>query len=122
MANGTDRQRYDLEERTARFGEQAIDFAMSLERDPISSPLITQFIRSATSVGANYCEADDAESKRDFRHKIALCRKEASETKHWLRMIARALPDSKHQAQDLWQETNELHLIFSKIFRNTKLD
>ena len=115
-------RRYDLEERTARFGEAAIDFASGLRRDAVTSPLITQFIRSATSVGANYCEADDAESKRDFRHKIAICRKEARETKHWLRMLARALPDSKEQARHLWQETKELHLILSKILRNTKPD
>ena len=95
---------------------------MKLDRNPVSSPLITQFIRSATSVGANYCEADDAESKRDFRHKIAICRKEARETKHWLRMIARALPSSKEPARALWQEIKELHLILSKILRNTKLD
>lgn len=65
---------YDLEERTARFGEAAIEFALSLQSGPVTSPLINQFVRSATSVGANYCEADDAESKKDFRHKIALCR------------------------------------------------
>ncbi|MEO1495972.1 MAG: four helix bundle protein [Planctomycetota bacterium] len=112
---------YDLEERTALFGEAAIDFATSLPRNAVSSPLISQFIRSATSVGANYCEADDAESKRDFRHKIAICRKEARETKHWLRMLARALPESKDRARDLWQETKELHLILSKILRNTKI-
>jgi four helix bundle protein len=111
---------YDLEERTARFGEAAIDFAVSLPKGPVSSPLITQFIRSATSVGANYCEADDAESKKDFRHKIAICRKEARETKHWLRMIARAVPESKDDARHLWQEVKELHLILSKILRNTK--
>jgi four helix bundle protein len=122
MTNTNEDRKYDLEERTARFGESAIDFASSLKRNSVTSSLITQFVRSATSVGANYCEADDAESKRDFRHKIAICRKEARETKHWLRMIARALPESKEQARGLWQETKELHLILSKILRNTKID
>jgi four helix bundle protein len=121
MTNASGEQRpYDLEERTAKFGEAAIDFAMSLKRSPVASPLISQFVRSATSVGANYCEADDAESKKDFRHKIAISRKEARETKHWLRMIARACPESKENARHLWQETKELHLILSKILRNTK--
>jgi len=122
MSNDKSQRVYDLEERTALFGEAAIDFALELKRNPVSSPLITQFVRSSTSVGANYCEADDAESKRDFRHKIGICRKEAHETKHWLRMLARALPESKEQARKLWQETKELHLIFSKIRRNTKPD
>ena len=122
MSDDDGQRRYDLEDRTATFGEAAIDFAATLPRNPISSPLISQFVRSATSVGANYCEADDAESRRDFRHKIAICRKEARETKHWLRMIARAVPDSKDRARGLWQEVKELHLILSKILRNTKLD
>jgi len=79
-----------LEERTAKFGEAITTFAKTIRKNPVNVPLISQLVRSGTSVGANYCEADDAESKRDFRHKIALCRKEARETKHWLRMIATA--------------------------------
>jgi len=79
---------YDLEERTAAFSELVIDFASTIERNPVTGPLITQLVKAATSIGANYCEADDAESKRDFRHKIGLCRKEARETKYWFRMIA----------------------------------
>ena len=109
---------YDLEERTAAFSERVIDFALTVKRNPIVSPLLTQLVRSATSVGANYCEADDAESKKDFRHKIGLCRKEARETKYWFRMIARAAPTSKEAARPLWQEANELHLIFCKIRRS----
>jgi four helix bundle protein len=74
--------KYDLEERTAVFAERVIDFAVEVERNAVTLPLITQLVRAATSVGANYCEADDAESKKDFRHKIGLCRKEARETKY----------------------------------------
>lgn len=111
-------QVYDLEERTASFGEAVIDFTCSIKRNAIISPLLTQLIRSATSVGANYCEADDAESKKDFRHKIALCRKEARETKYWFRMVVRAVPEAKEKARLLWKEANELHLIFSKIRRS----
>ena len=109
---------YDLEERTAAFAEAVIDFALGIKRNAIISPLLTQLIRSATSVGANYCEADDAESKKDFRHKIGLCRKEARETKYWFRMVVRAVPESKEAARLLWKEANELHLIFSKIRRS----
>jgi len=109
---------YDLEDRTAAFAEQVIDFALEIERNAVTLPLISQLVRAATSIGANYCEADDAESKKDFRHKIGLCRKEARETKYWFRMIARAAPLSKPQARPLWQEAKELHLIFSKIRRS----
>ena len=68
---------------------------------------------SGTSMGSNYCEADDAESSKDFIHKIGICKKEARETKHWLRMIAVAVPELKEEARVLWQEAKELHLIFN---------
>lgn len=116
------RRAYDLEERTARFGEAVIAYARKLPADHVTTPLISQIVRSATSVGANYCEADDAGTKKDFRHKIGICRREARETKHWLRMIAMAAPESKDPARDLWQEARELHLIFSKIWRSTTGD
>ncbi len=93
---------YDLEERTARLGELIIDFAKSLERNEINHPLISQIVRSGTSVGANYMEADGAVSKKDFRHKISICKKEAKETKHWLRMISKANPDRKDNSRKLW--------------------
>jgi len=100
------------------FSENVIDFAADIPLNPITSPLVTQLIRSATSVGANYCEADDAETKRDFRHKIGLCRKESRETKYWFRMVARAAPGCKAQSRSLWREAKELHLIFSTIRRS----
>jgi four helix bundle protein len=78
-----DDTKYDLEERTAVFGERVIDFVKTLPLNTINKELIKQLIRAATSVGANYNEADGAESKKDFRHKIAICRKEAKESKHW---------------------------------------
>jgi four helix bundle protein len=95
------RRKYDLEERTALFGERVIDFAAGVSLTPIVAPLITQLVKSATSIGANYCEADDAESKKDFRHKIGLCRKESRKTKYWFRMIARAVPTMKEAARPL---------------------
>src|SRR5436190_12786657 len=110
--------KYDLEERTAVFSERVIDFAVEVVRNPVTLPLISQLVRSATSIGANHCEADDAESRKDFRHKIGLCRKEARETKYWFRMIARSVPNSKSSARALWNEAKELHLIFSKIRRS----
>ena len=111
---------FDLEERTGRFGEMVIAFAKKIPRSPITISLISQLVRSGTSVGANYGEADDAESKKDFRHKIALCRKESRETKHWLRMIAAAVPERKDEARQLWQESKELNFIFSAILNNKR--
>jgi len=113
------RSSFDLEERTARFGEAVIAFARSVPPDVITRPLISQLVRAATSIGANYCEADDGVSKKDFRNKIGLSHKEARETKHWLRMIASASPQVHQEAKSLWQEAKELHLIFSAIFRKT---
>ena len=109
--------KYDLEERTALFGEAIIAFARTIPRDPVTTPLISQLVRAGTSVGANYCEADDAVSRKEFKHKIGTCKKEARETKFWLRQIAAAAPDCKAEGRKLWQEAKELHLIFAKIWR-----
>ena len=110
---------FDLEEGTAAFGESVIGFAKTIPKNPITFPLIDQVVRSGTSVAANYCEADDAVSKKDFRNKIGTCRKEARETKLWLRMIAAAEPELKVDARKLWQEAKELHLIFAAIWRKS---
>ena len=107
---------YDLEERTITFAQKVIGFAKSLETSHITKPIISQLIRSATSIGANYSEADGAESRKDFKHKIALCKKEAKETRYWLRIIAEAIPERVDDCRILWKEAQELTLIFSKIF------
>lgn len=108
---------YDLEERTARFGEAVIDFARTVPQDALTNRLISQLVGAATSVGANDVEADDAVSKKEFLKNIGTCRKEARETKHFLRMIVRAAPALKPDARRLWAEARELHLIFLKIWR-----
>jgi four helix bundle protein len=109
--------KFDLEERTALFGESVIAFAKKIPRTAITLSLISQIVRSGTSVGSNYCEADDAVSKKEFRNKVGTCKKEARETKYWLRMIAAAEPNTKDDARALWQEAKELHLIFASILR-----
>ncbi len=108
---------YDLEERTAKFGEEVIGFCQNLKRDAINLPLIGQLVRSATSIGANYCEANSASLRRDFKNKISISRKEANETKHWLRMIAKANPSKSEESRHLWKEAHELTLIFAKIIK-----
>ena len=113
----SEKPKYDLEERTAMFGEAIIAFAKKLPINQVTRSLVDQIVRSGTSVGANYCEADDASTKKEFRHKIGYCRKEFRETKHWLRMIVKAEPKFREEAKPLWQEAKELHLIFVAIIR-----
>ena len=110
-------KKYDLEERTACFGEAVIAFAKTIPQNPVTLPLISQIVRAGTSVGANYCEADDAVSKKEFRQKIGTCKKEARETKYWLRLVAKSCEPLKPEARVLWQEAKELHLIFAAIWR-----
>jgi four helix bundle protein len=115
--NGT--RVFDLEERTARFGEAVLAFARTLPADAVMRPLISQLVRSGTSVGANYSEADEACTRKDFRYRIALCKREVKETKHWLRMISTAAPDAKVRARALWREARELQLIFAAVHRKS---
>ena len=110
-------EKYDLEERTAHFGENVIDFLKAVRRDDMTSPLVGQLMRAAGGVGANYCEANDAVSRKEFRHRIALCRRESKESKHWLRLIARADDRQLETARTLWKEAKELNLIFASILR-----
>ena len=117
----TAKKKYDLEERTAKFGEDIIEFAKKVLKNVVTIPLISQLIRAGTSVGSNYCEADCAESRKDFEHKLGICKKEAKESKHWLRMIAKAVPELKDEAKKLWQESNELQLIFISIVKKSRL-
>jgi four helix bundle protein len=115
-----DKGRYDLEERTAKFGEEIIRFCKDIPRSEVTRRIIDQLVGCGTSVGANYCEADDAESPKDFKHKIGLCKKESREAKHFLRMSAVAVPESAVRARKLWVEAKELNLIFNKIYHKLK--
>lgn len=112
--------KYDLEERTAVFGEEVLKLCRKLPKDEITRPLISQLIRSATSIGANYMEANGASSKKDFRNKIHISKKEAQESQHWLRMMSVAAPAYNDALRVLWQEVHELVLIFQKITTTLK--
>ena len=111
---------YNLEERTAKFGEEIIKFSRRIKVDKVTERLIPQLVGAGTSVGANYAEADDAESARDFKHKIGICKKESREVKHFLRLMAVACPEIVEEARILWQEAKELNLIFNSIFIKIK--
>jgi four helix bundle protein len=109
---------YDVEERTAGFAEAVINFAKTIPQDAVTNRIISQLMGVATSVGANYVDADDAVSKREFLKSIGTCRKEARGTKHFLRVIVRVSPELKPRARILWTEANELQLIFFQNLEN----
>lgn len=106
---------YDLEERTAKFAEDIIEFVKIIKRDDVNRNIIVQLTRAVTSIGANYCEANASSSKRDFRNKIYICKKEANETKYWLRILAKHHLELKEKLRIFWKEAHEFHLIFQKI-------
>ena len=112
--------KFDLEERTAKFSENIIIFVKQITITAVNRNIISQLLRSATSIGANYMEANGATSKRDFRNKIHICKKEAMETKYWLRLFAKANPVDQEACRKFWKEAHELTLIFSKIASSSK--
>ena len=111
------RHAFDLEERTAKFGEAVVRFCKKIPRSPENDRLINQLAGCGTSVGANYCEANEGVSKKDFKNTIGRCVKEAKETKFFLRMVAASEPKLADEARELYREAKELHLIFASIFR-----
>tara|TARA_Y100000310_G_C20502414_1_gene724666 strand:- start:124 stop:480 length:357 start_codon:yes stop_codon:yes gene_type:complete len=110
-----DKKSFELEERTAVFSESVIDYCRHLGPNYLIRPVASQLLRSATSIGANYREANAASSQRDFRNKIFIARKEAQETEYWIRMSVKASPNHREAAVCLWKECQELCLIFGKI-------
>ncbi len=106
---------YDLEERTMKFSKSIIQLAKHCRGNDIVAHIILQLVRAATSVGANYREANGASSKNDFRNKIYICRKEIQEAEYWIVLLVEALPICKQEAMILYKEAHELSLIFNKI-------
>jgi|GEM_PF-41133 len=115
--NGEGRHPFDLEERTATFGEAVVRFVKKIPRNPGNDRLVGQLVGCGTSIGANYCEANERVSKKDFRNTIGRCVKEAKETKYFLRLIAAAEPRLADDARALYREAKELHLIFASMYR-----
>jgi len=83
-------QKYNLEKRTQEFGVGVIKCCKTVKYNSITDPIVRQLVRSSTSIGANYQEANGASSRKDFSHKISICKKEAKETHHWLIMLKSA--------------------------------
>ena len=115
--SGTPKHVVDLEERTAKSGEAIIRFCKKVPRAPENNRLIDQLVGCGTSVGANYCEANEGVSKKDFKNTIGRRLKEAKKTKFFLRMIAASEPSLTDEARELYREAKELHLIFASIYR-----
>ncbi len=113
-------KKYDLEERTVQFAEKVIDLVKTIQTTAVNSKIITQLVGASGSVGANYCEATEAESKKDFIHKIGICKKETKESRHWLRLLARSNPEHKEEIRTHWREAQELLLIFPKIIQTSR--
>jgi len=109
------RHPWDLEERTSVFGERLVRFSKRIPRDPTNNRLIDQLVGAGTSVGANYCEANEAVSKKDFKNTVSRCMKEAKETKFFLRMVAASEPQLASEARVLYREAHELLLIFGSM-------
>ena len=107
----------NLEECTARFDEAVIRFAKRMRRSPVNDRLIGQLVGAGTSVGANFCEAGDSVSGRDFKKSIGVCRKESKESMFFLRMSVVAEPSLAVDARELWREAKQLNLIFGSIWR-----
>lgn len=120
ISNLQTNKKYDLEERTAKFAENVIDLVKKLPKNVINNKPIEQVVGSSGSMSANYCEANEAESKKDFIHKIGICKKETKETRLWIRLLAHANPEHTKDLRELWKECQELLLIFSAIIRSSK--
>ena len=118
--NSPNTQKYDLVERTTKFSKEVLDFVKKIPENTITKPLINQLVRSATSIGANYCEADEASSKKDFINKACIAKKETKETKYWIQLIAHTVPNLKDEARKLWREAQELNLILATIINRCR--
>ncbi|MCK4731818.1 MAG: four helix bundle protein [Methanophagales archaeon] len=113
-------KQYDLEERTLKFTKEVIKFVKSLPRTIANIEIIKQLIRASGSVGANYIEANEALSKKDFVMRVKICRKEAKESRYWLKLIEVNSEDAEKRRQLLVQEATELMKIFGAILEKTK--
>ena len=110
---------YDIRERTFRFAVRVIMAVRNLPDDSASRVVAYQLAKSATSVGANVEEADGAESKRDFVHKMSIARKEARESRYWIR-ISRASLTNDSEWSSLQQESEEITRILSAIINSAQ--
>jgi len=120
MSQITRSKKYDLEERTAKFAKDVIEYIRLLPKTVSTLELSKQLIRSAGSVGANYIEANESLSKKDFLYRVKICKKETKETRYWLDLLSTSHQSSDRQRNTLFQEATELMKIFSAIIEKSK--
>ena len=113
-------KQYDLEERTFKFAKDVIEFTKYLSKSIANIEIIKQLVRSSGSVGANYIEANESLSKKDFVMRIKICRKEAKESCYWLKLLDVNNKDLKNKKENLIQEATELMKIFGSILEKSK--
>lgn len=120
MAQTLNTKQYDLEERTFKFTKEVIHFIKIIPKNLANNEIAKQLIRSSGSVGANYIEANEALSKKDFVMRAKICRKEAKESIYWLRLLE--VYDSKFETkrEELMDEATQLLKIFSAIIEKSK--
>jgi four helix bundle protein len=106
---------FDLEERTLEYAKCIIRLCKTLPTNTVNIEIIRQLVRSAGSVGANYREANEALSQKDFVHRMRITRKEAKESSYWLDLLKEANPSIEAEIDDLYRESRELRNIFSSI-------
>jgi len=114
-------KKYDLEDRTLEFGKRIIHLSKALPKNTVNFTLIDQLTRSGTSLGANYREANETETKKDFLFRMRICRKEGKETIYWLNLIIEANPEFANRIKPLLQETTEIVKIFAAIIEKSKV-
>lgn len=121
VTTASTRKRFDLEDRTFNFAKCVREFVKRLPRTVCNIEDVKQVVRSSGSVGANYIEANESLSKKDFLLRIRICRKESKETAYWLRLLdVRENNRLEAERQELCRESKELMRIFSAIMRNSE--
>ncbi|OGC60196.1 four helix bundle protein [candidate division WWE3 bacterium RIFCSPLOWO2_02_FULL_53_10] len=121
MAESSSSKRYDLEERTLKYASRVRSFLGKVPRTISNIEDIKQVVRASGSIGANYIEANESLSRKDFLMRIKISRKEAKECEYWLKLIdVGGNPDLQDEQSDLTQEAKELMMIFSAIMRKSE--
>ena len=121
MTETQNTKQYDLEERSFIFARSCRDFTKTIPRTPANFEYARQLIRSSGSQAANYIEANESVSKKDFLHRVKLCRKETKESHLWLRLLeTNESNDQVRKQRSLIQESIELRKIFNAIIEKSK--
>ncbi len=110
---------FDLEKRTLKFGKDLIRLCRLIPRELVNNKLVDQVVRSGTSIGANYREANETDTKKDFRHRIRIAKKEAKETVYWLELMVEANGVLRSKIDPLLDECTQLMKILASIYEKS---